>query len=344
MGMSSPENDIRPGMISILMPVRNAGPFLADCIDSILDQTISGWELIAVNDHSTDASHQILCRYARVDSRIRVFENSGKGIIPALRLAFQKAKGSLMTRMDADDVMVPHKLADLRDRLLVKGEGYVALGLVAYISEHDLGDGFLRYQDWLNDLTRNGENYRDLYRECVIPSPCWMVFRSDLERAGGFLQGRYPEDYDLCFRFYEAGLKCIPADRVLHQWRDHPGRASRTDPNYADHTFIDLKVFWFLRLHHAGSRPLVLWGAGKKGKRIAKLLIHHGISFHWLTNNRKKIGKRIYGIELKSVPFGHRDEQPKFIVAVAGPEDQAEIISALDGKGLDPMRDYYFFC
>ena len=342
--MSYPENDLKPGLISILMPVHNAGPFLRECLDSILQQTIPEWELIVVNDHSTDDSQEILCRYAQADPRIRVFQNSTKGIIPALRLAIEKAGGSLVTRMDADDMMVPEKLADLRGRLVLAGEGHVAIGLVEYISEGDLGDGFARYQDWLNKLTLSGDNYRDLYRECVIPSPCWMVFRSDLDRAGGFSPDRYPEDYDLCFRFYEAGLKCLPSGRVLHKWRDHPGRASRNDPNYADHTFIDLKVFWFLRLHHSGKSPIIVWGAGRKGKRIAKQLIRQGVEFQWVTNNRKKIGKRIYGMELLSDPLQNANRKARMIIAVASPEDQEEITSYLNGEALHPMQDYFYFC
>lgn len=342
--MLFPENDTQPGLVSILMPVRNAGPFLAECIDSIQNQTIADWELIAVNDHSEDDSRQILAKYARDDPRVRIFENEGKGIIPALRLALANASGALVTRMDADDVMAPQKLERMRDKLASNGTGYVALGLVEFISEHALGAGFRRYQEWLNQLTIYGLNYRDLYRECVIPSPCWMVFRSDLERAGGFTSERYPEDYDLCFRFYEAGLKCLPSDRVLHYWRDHPDRASRNDPNYADHTFIDLKIFWFLRLHQLHTRPLILWGAGRKGKKVSRLLTDQGVAFKWICNNQNKIGKKINGVRLDAVESVHLIKDPQFIIVVAGAADQSQILSFLDEKRLKANTDYFLFC
>ena len=77
-------------MISILLPVYNNSLHLGECLDSILAQSEASWELIAVNDHSTDDSWQILQRYALRDARIRPRRNTGpKGIIPALRIALK---------------------------------------------------------------------------------------------------------------------------------------------------------------------------------------------------------------------------------------------------------------
>ncbi len=69
--------DKRP-LISILMPVYNAAPFLEACLDSIVEQSSKDWELIAVNDQSTDTSLEILNKYASKDKRIRVLDNKGK--------------------------------------------------------------------------------------------------------------------------------------------------------------------------------------------------------------------------------------------------------------------------
>jgi hypothetical protein len=246
--------------------------------------------------------------------------------------------------MDADDVMKPSKLASLKNDLLEQGPGHLSTGLVEYISEGQLGAGYLRYQQWLNQLSREGSNYQEIYKECVIPSPCWMVYREDFQKCGAFDSDRYPEDYDLCFRFFAAGLQCIPTRNVLHEWRDHPDRASRNDPNYLDHRFLNLKVFWFLKLHHVASRPLVLWGAGKKGKEIARLLIQNDIHFNWICNNEKKIGSNIFDIRMH--PIEHIDQlnEPQLIIAVAGPKDQLGILSMLDKRQKKPMQDYYLFC
>jgi glycosyltransferase involved in cell wall biosynthesis len=335
---------MRVTSISILLPVKNAASFLPACLDSIINQTESDWELIAIDDHSSDESAKILEAYAKSDHRISTYRNKGHGIIPALQFAYQNSTGAFITRMDADDVMKPWKLASLQNDLLERGPGHLSTGLVEYISEGQLGAGYLRYQQWLNQLSRKGSNYQEIYKECVIPSPCWMVYREDLQKCGAFDSNRYPEDYDLCFRFFAAGLQCIPVSNVLHEWRDHPDRASRNDPNYLDHRFLNLKVFWFLKLHHDAGRPLVLWGAGKKGKGIAKLLIQKGIHFNWICNNEKKIGSNIFDVRMH--PIEHIDHllEPQVIIAVAGPTEQRGIINMLEKRQKKPMQDYYLFC
>ena len=92
------------------MPVYNAQDFLIETIDSILNQSNSNWELLAVDDFSTDNSFQILQSFERKDSRIKAFKNAEKGIIPALQLAYIQSNGVLISRMDADDLMPIDKL------------------------------------------------------------------------------------------------------------------------------------------------------------------------------------------------------------------------------------------
>lgn len=331
-------------LISILMPVKNTAIFLADCLNSIIQQTEKHWELIAINDHSTDDSLQILEDFAKKDTRIKVYTNDGNGIIAALRLAYKHSQGQLITRMDSDDIMLPEKLVILKKQLIQHGEGHLATGQVQYFSATELGDGYRKYQDWLNGLTIKGANFQDIYKECVIPSPCWMIDRADLEKSEAFQPNRYPEDYDLCFRFYENDLKVIPNNQVLHQWRDYPTRTSRTDKNYADNRFLAIKVHYFLKLEQDRNRPLVIWGAGKKGKLIARQLIEHKIDFHWVCNNERKIGRDIYGQLL--LPFNaiKKMEQPQLIISVAGDSHQQEILHYLQKEQFKASEDYYFFC
>ena len=134
------------------MPVKNTAQFLEQCLDSILDQAYQKWELLAVDDGSTDESLNILKSYTEKDHRVQVFSNNGKGIIDALRLAYSKSSGEFITRMDSDDIMTTDKLAVLSSNLSSNGKGHIALGLVEYFSENDLGEGFKNYQNWLNSL------------------------------------------------------------------------------------------------------------------------------------------------------------------------------------------------
>ena len=72
-------------LISIIMAVKDTGPYLAECLDSILLQTYENWELVAVNDHSSDDSWERLTDYAQRDKRIRIFQCTGQRLNSALR-------------------------------------------------------------------------------------------------------------------------------------------------------------------------------------------------------------------------------------------------------------------
>lgn len=331
-------------LVSIVMPVKNTSLFLEECLNSILNQTYVYWELLAVNDHSTDSSFDILDKYSKKDNRIKVFNNGGSGIIDALRLAYNKSSGVLITRMDSDDIMQPKKLELMVQDLQKNGTGNIALGLVKYFSEEGIGDGFSKYESWLNTLTKKGGNFLEIYKECVVPSPCWMVWKEDFEKSGGFNSEVYPEDYDLVFRFYQYGLKCLPSNELLHLWRDYPTRTSRTNEHYADSSFIEIKTNYFLQLHYDKSKNLVVWGAGKKGKFVAELLLKKNIPFQWICDNPKKIGKEIYN--QKMLPFTALDniKNTQSIVTVASPKAQDEIKMYFDKRGQEPMDDYFFFC
>jgi glycosyltransferase involved in cell wall biosynthesis len=331
-------------LISILIPFKNTEEYLPECLKSIVNQTYTNWELLIVDDGSTDESYKIVEAFTHKESRIKLFKNNGKGIIEALRLAFSKSKGELITRMDSDDIMTSNKLEVLSTNLITYGKQHVAIGLVNYFSETGLGEGYSKYETWINNLTKKGTNYSEIYKECVIPSPCWMIHREDLISVNDFKPNRYPEDYDLTFRFYKNGFKCIPCNTVLHQWRDYSSRASRTDPHYSYEYLLDIKLYYFLQLDYNNTRPLTLWGAGKKGKAIAKTLIKNDIAFCWICDNPKKIGQDIYGKKLKSFNYLKQIKNPQSIIAVANVEAQKQIRAYLKQLNLDSMKDYFFLC
>ena len=331
-------------LLSILIPFKNTERFLHKCLDSICHQTYKNWEAVVVDDHSIDASRLLVESFSKKEIRIKVVDNNGNGIIQGLRTAYGKSIGQLITRMDSDDVMAPNKLQVMVDALLEHGKGHLAVGQVKYFSATGISDGYARYEKWLNALTAAGTNYSEIYKECVIPSPCWMAFREDLNTCGAFTPDRYPEDYDLAFRFYEKRLKCIPCTQVLHYWRDYDTRTSRTSEHYAQNYFLDIKLHYFLKLDYDSNRPLTLWGAGNKGKEIAKALQKRNIGFYWLCDNPKKIGKEIYGTKMRHYSELKLLENSQSIIAVANERAQVMIRSYFKNLGQRQMADYFFFC
>jgi glycosyltransferase involved in cell wall biosynthesis len=97
--------------VSVVMPVYQAAGFLAEAIESILAQTHPDFELIAVDDGSTDASGAILERYAKRDPRLIVAHRRHEGVIRARNAGLSLARAALVACMDADDVSLPDRLA-----------------------------------------------------------------------------------------------------------------------------------------------------------------------------------------------------------------------------------------
>ncbi|WEX75326.1 glycosyltransferase family 2 protein [Sinorhizobium numidicum] len=93
-----------PPLVSVLLPVYNAEPYVATALESILRQTYERLEVIAIDDGSTDRSLEILERYRKVDRRISILSRENRGLIATLNEGLVLARGDLVARMDADDV------------------------------------------------------------------------------------------------------------------------------------------------------------------------------------------------------------------------------------------------
>ena len=327
-------------MISVLMPCKDAAEYIADTLLSIQEQTFEKWELIAIDDHSSDNTAEILEKYASNDRRINVYRNTGKGIVDALTVAFEYSKFDYISRMDADDLMHPLKLEKFLE-VTLKYPNTITTSKVQYFSNQSLKSGYLKYQRWLNQRVSKQDFYAEIYKECVLPSPNWMMHKSVLEKLGGFKSLDYPEDYDLCFKAYLNEVEIHGISEKLHFWRDYPERTSRNDNNYADNTFLALKLRYFIQKELDASTNLFLWGAGSKGKRIAQKLQNKDVNFQWLTDNPKKIGKSIYEIPLISSDSIKNVTSAVVIIAVANPKEQKEIKEKLNlNRHLKP----FFFC
>ncbi len=326
-------------LISIIMPYKNCATFLTETIHSILGQTHTNWELIAINDHSEDNGMTIVKNFEEKDSRITTVNNNGHGIIPALKTGYALATGTYITRMDADDICTPQKLEELKNTIDLHGEYTIAIGKVSYFKSDGspIGDGYSKYENWINRLAKEQKSFSEIYKECPIPSPSWMLLKTTFDQIGAFNSSFYPEDYELAFRMYKARLTPIGTSEKVHYWRDYSSRTSRTHENYKDNRFLELKVHYFLNLDYENNKTLVLFGAGKKGKMIAQLLIQHEIEFEWICSTPNKIGHNIYGKILQDSETTFSNSQ--IIVAIAAAKDLSQIkLNEIDSN------DYYYFC
>ena len=307
-------------MISIVIPYKNPMPFFEDCLASIINQSYTNFQLILVSDQSCEESKSLALEYAKKDHRVTCLHSKGDGIIDALIEGANNAKGEFITRMDADDLMRNDKLQLMRNQLKSKGQGHVCIGGVKYFaSGKKLENGYIKYENWLNKLTFSEDNFSEIFKECIVPSCCWMIYMNDFKKINQFNDLEYPEDYDFAFQLWKNKFKVTSVKEKIHLWRDHHKRTSRNSSIYNFENFIDLKLKYFIENEKKKEERIVLWGAGKKGKTLAKKLINKKQSFYWITENIKKINKEIYDVKIEDTVLLEQKFKKLIICCISDP-------------------------
>ena len=313
-----------PPQVSIVLPVRNEEKFLEECLKSILQQTLTHWELIAVDDHSTDESHQILETFAQEDSRVRIFKNPGNGISDCLNFAIYLAKSSLIARMDGDDLMEPKRLEIQVDHL----DKNKKVGLIASQVEpfpkaiKTKRKGYELYVQWTNEILTPGEHSINRFVDCPFAHPSIIFRKSLIDCYGGYANGIFPEDFELWLRWMGHGVVMEKLPQVLLKWRDHPKRASRTKLSYAPSAFQKVKAKylrqWLEEEFTLGKRIILCWGAGRVAREFFSLLKKEGIKISgFIDPDPKKINKQIATLPIMPI---EQIPSPKqcFILILAG--------------------------
>jgi hypothetical protein len=293
--------------VSIVMPVRDAAATLPAALTSIGRQSLADWELVAVDDGSTDDSAGILRDMARADPRVRVIEGPPQGIVGALATGLASARAPLVARMDADDVMHPARLA-LQVAALSADPSLALVATRAVLFPRSaVRDGSLAYLAWSNAVCTPADVGREIYVESPFVHPTVLMRRSAVDAVGGYRDGPFPEDYDLWLRVFAAGRAMAKVPRVLLGWREAPARATRTDPRYARAAFDGLRAAFLacderLAAVRTGERDLVIWGAGRRTRgRAAHLLGRLGgdagaiAPAAWVDIDPRKIGQQVGG-------------------------------------------------
>ena len=183
--------------VSVLLPVFNAARHLQDCLTSLSRQSLASFEIIAVDDGSTDRSPEILRAWSEREPRLRVVPQTHKGLVATLNHGLALCTGGLVARMDSDDLAHPRRL-ELQQEALDEHPEIGVLGCrVEHFGDGGVGEGFRVYERWLNGLLDDESIRRELFVESPLPHPSVMVRRSHLDEAGGYQDAGWPEDYDL---------------------------------------------------------------------------------------------------------------------------------------------------
>lgn len=201
--------------VSVITPAYNVAPYLTQTIESVLAQTFTDFELILVDDGSTDATAQIASDYARRDSRIRLLQQPNGGISMARNRALQQATGSVFAILDGDDVWVPQYL-ECQMAILADHPGIDVVTGNAWFLGGPLDGRPARPWPDLRPAPRVGSMLEDETAVFIM-----SIFRRRVyETIGGFDESlRTNEDYDFWIRAALAGHGFWRNDQPLGHYR-----------------------------------------------------------------------------------------------------------------------------
>lgn len=216
---------------SIIMPFLNAADFLVEAIESVKAQTIADWELLLVDDNSTDGSKEIADSAARDDPRIRLLSNPPGfqgGAASARNLALAGARGEFVCFLDADDVFLPQKLERQVAILEQFGEVALTFGPTQWWHPHE------PKRDWSEPMRFRGVvspptlvEQTILMLQGHVPCICAVLIRRDaIEEVGGFEeQFRLYEDQTMWVKLMSVYPTYVD-DVVTAKYRQHPASVS----------------------------------------------------------------------------------------------------------------------
>ena len=202
-------------MISIIVPVYNTEKYLDQCIQSILSQTYTDFELLLIDDGSTDSSGVICDRYAEQDSRVRVFLKPNGGVSSARNIGLDNTKGEWITFLDSDDWIAPSMLDEVYKTAMVNDADMVFVDINYNYPEKTISHKAYRW---------SGKPRKALvdYLKQTHPCPCWGLIRSSIIEEN---QNRFPEnltiyeDFHMMIRLVFLSNVIVQVEKPLYNYR-----------------------------------------------------------------------------------------------------------------------------
>ena len=317
--------------LSVLLPVRDAAPWLGASLASLWRQTFADFEVVAIDDGSRDRTGDLLEREAAREPRLRVTHTPPRGLPAALAAAHGLARAPLLARHDADDLSHRERFALQVEFLRAQPRVAVVGARLRLFPAAAVRPGMRRWAAWHNDLLEHDEIAREVLVESPLAHGTALLRRRAVESAGGWVDRGWPEDLDLWWRLLAGGARFAKLPRVLYAWRQHAASATWRAPASARERLLAFKLEALGQGLLRDRREVSLVGVGSSLREWSTALAGSGRRVHALELGRPLSpgsGERVREAA-RSVPSGGL--QPPIVLvfgAVAARRRWREVLTA----------------
>lgn len=215
--------------VSIVMPAYNAEEHIEEAINSVISQTYENWELLVIDDCSSDRTAEVAKAFEKIDSRIHVFRNSKNiGVAQTRNHGIDVAKGEWVALLDSDDFWHKEKL---ERQLKAANESNADIIYCSYTLVDKNGEHLKDY------IVPEKASYKYILKENVLSCSTVLIRHSALEKHR-FNEAYYHEDYALWLELLRAGYKAQACREVLSNYRIAQGTRSSNKLNSAKNRWI----------------------------------------------------------------------------------------------------------
>ncbi len=220
--------------ISIIVPVYNVMTYLPVCLDSIIGQDFTDWEAIVVDDGSTDGSGEICDRYAKIDSRIRVFHQRNAGVSVARNEALKMARGRFIGFVDSDDWIAPTFYSTLY-RLITENDADISQ--VGFFREYPKRSVPIYDRPHLMVIGHE-RGIREIFEDRIIHSYTWSkLFRREMIDPE-FPAGVFYEDFSVLIQWFGNADKIVLSSEPLYHYRMRHGSTVHEKDAFIEYCFF----------------------------------------------------------------------------------------------------------
>lgn len=350
--------------VSIVLPTYNGQEYLEQSVDSIINQSFKDWELIIVDDCSTDETASIADRYEKIDSRIHVIHNKKNEKLPgSLNIGFSSSRGQYLTWTSDDNLYLPNAIRVMAEYLDMH-DGYMVCARMYVI-------------DCKGRIIRETETYSNekMYvNNCL--GACFMYRREVYEEIGDYDEKTFcVEDYDYWLRVLNKFGRIESINEILYKYRQHRASLSNTkrcqvkdqlarlrlrymdkimevidkdkdalcsvyfemlESGYMEKELVDYFQQKIPELRNqieiSDKNQYIIFGAGQYGEKAANMLGKKAVFF--ADSNVKKIGQKKCGLEILSFENAvSLSSQYTFVIAITG-KNRYEMIAQLQNAGV----------